>query len=480
MDNTNSIGKEDNKTTEPGAGQEEDTDILVLDDVFPHPLSAFRMQEFMSYLQECENLKIYSSGLSVGILGGESLDELLADFGKKHPEYKDKVGMLQAGTVIHAKLIYTVFLWTAYQYIDMIEKAGAPLVFTLYPGGRFGINNPESDRMLKRVTSSPCFRRVIVTQKVTYDYLLQKNFCTPQQIEFIFGVVTPLEYIEKEYRGKRHFGTEKSTLDICFAAYKYTPKGIDKGYDVFVQVARELCKSHDNIHFHVVGGFDENVMDVSDIGNRITFYGKRNMEWFDGFYRDKDIILSPNIPFMLFEGSFDGFPLGTSVDAGLRKTALFCTDELGLNAYFIDGEEIVIVPHDARQIAGIIDHYYKNPEKLKAIAEKGYWKIRELYSFEAQMLPRLRVLREELELAQAVRKLVFETQIAGTKPIFRQRLEQGLISSIRAAKRASPGWVKAMVKRVNRWLRSNKALFGFIKRYSPEFVVKLYLKLFGN
>jgi glycosyltransferase involved in cell wall biosynthesis len=476
MDNTNPISKEVSKTTEPGGGQEVDADILVLDDVFPHPLSAFRMQEFVSYLQECENLKIYSSGLSVGILGRESLGELLADFEKKHPEYKDKVGMLQANTILHVKLIYMVFLWTAYQYIDIIEKAGAPFVFTLYPGGKFGINNPESDRMLKRVTSSPCFRRVIVTQKVTYDYLLQKNLCTPDQIEFIFGVVAPSEYIENEYTGKRHYGIDKGTLDICFAAHKYTEKGTDKGYDIFVEVARELCKRYDNIHFHVVGGFDENVIDVSDLGNRITFHGKRNMEWFDEFYRDKDIILSPNIPFMIFEGSFDGFPTGTSVDAGLRKTALFCTDELALNTRFIDGEEIVIVPHDSGQIARIMDHYYKNPEKLRAIAENGCRKIRELYSFEAQMLPRIRVLGEELEQAQAVKEIVFEVQMPSTRPDSRQ----GMISLIRAAKRASPGWARIMVKRVDRGLRSNKALFGLIKRYSPEFVVKLYLKLFGN
>jgi hypothetical protein len=226
-----------------------------------------------------------------------------------------------------------------------------------------------------------------------------------------------------------------------------------------------------------VGGFDENVIDVSDIGDRITFHGKRNMEWLDGFYRDKDIILSPNIPFMLFEGSFDGFPLGTSVDAGLRKTALFCTDELGLNTHFIDGEEIVIVPHDSVKIAAIIEHYYKESGELKAIAENGCRKIREVYSFEAQMLPRIKVLREELEQAQAAKKIVFGTQLGRSKPVFRQRLEQAIIVSMRAAKGVSPGWVKAIGKRVNRWLRSNKALFGFIKRHSPEFVIKLYIKL---
>ena len=74
---------------------------------------------------------------------------------------------------------------------------------------------------------------------------------------------------------------------------------------------------------------------------------------------------------MIYEGNFDGFPTGTCVDAGLRKTALFCTDELHMNAHFIEDEEIVIIPHDAVQIVDIIESYYRDPEKLKRVAENG-------------------------------------------------------------------------------------------------------------
>ena len=379
----------------PDVFYKQPVELAIIDDAFPHPLSAFRMQEFSSYLAEFNDLRIYSSGRANDFLGSEKTsDELIADFKRKFPEYAGRIKKLETDTIIHAKLFYAVFLGNIYP-IEKIEQSRTPFVFTLYPGGLFGLNSAESDRMLKRVTSSPCFRKVIVTQKVTYDYLINKNYCRPDQIEFIFGVVTPLKQIEAEYTAKKHFGFDKPTLDICFIAHKYTEKGIDKGYDIFIDVAHQLCRNHDNINFHVVGGFDGKEIDVKDLKGRITFYGKRDMEWFDSFYIDKDIILSPNISGKTFPGSFDGFPTASCVDAGLRKTAIFCTDELGLNlnpfsdsSQFVEGEEIVIIPHDADQITGIIERYYHNPEQLKAIAESGSIRIKRLYGFEAQILPR--------------------------------------------------------------------------------------------
>jgi hypothetical protein len=34
-----------------------------------------------------------------------------------------------------------------------------------------------------------------------------------------------------------------------------------------------------------------------------------------------------------------------------------------------------------------------------------------------------------------------------------------------------------MAGKANRSLRSNQALFGFLKRHTPDFVIKLYLRL---
>jgi glycosyltransferase involved in cell wall biosynthesis/SAM-dependent methyltransferase len=380
-------------------------ELAIIDDAFPHPLSAFRTQEFSSYLEKFNQIRIYSSGGAVGFLGGKKLDELIADFKRENPEYSSRIRKLESDTIINARLFYFDFLINAYSNLERIEQSGKPFVFTLYPGGGFGLDITESDRMLYRVTSSPCFKKVIVTQKVTYDYLITKGYCTPDQIEFIFGVVIPLNQIDAEYTGKKHYGFEKNTLDICFVAYKYTKKGIDKGYDVFIDVAHQLCRKHDDIQFHVVGGIDENEIDVGDLKGRIAFYGKRDMPWFDSFYKDKDIILSPNIPGIMYPGSFDGFPTGSCVDAGLRKTVIFCTDELGLNNnYFSEGNEIVIIPHDAEKITSIIENYHDRPEKLKDISENGCLRIKQLFNYDAQILPRINLLKNEIDQAKRNKK----------------------------------------------------------------------------
>ncbi|HEX7494805.1 MAG TPA: glycosyltransferase [Bacteroidales bacterium] len=383
----------------------EPSDIVVIDDFFPDPLSAFRWQEFICYLQEFKNLIIYTTGETIKYFDTVSLDDLMADFKRKFPEHAHQLKRFDPAQYPHVikntKLIYSDFLINAAFSIIIAEKLQVPFVFTLYPGGGFHLNIADSDAMLKRITSSPCFRKVIVTQKVTYDYLINNHYCTPDQIEFIFGVVTPLKKNDAEDIAKKYFRIDKKILDICFVAYKYTAKGVDKGYDIFIDVARQLSKKYDDIQFHVVGGIDENDIDVSDLKGRITFYGKQKLEWFDDFYKDKDIILSPNIPGKMYEGSFDGFPTGSCVDAGLRKTAIFCTDELGLNTKaFSNGDEIVIIPHNAESITRTIEGYYHDPEKLKSISERGSLKIKQLYSFEAQILPRISLLKKEVELAE--------------------------------------------------------------------------------
>lgn len=64
---------------------------------------------------------------------------------------------------------------------------------------------------------------------------------------------------------KNRWGFDKSRLDICFMAHKYTTYGQDKGYNVFVSVATILRQYHEDIYFHVVGPFDPKVIDVSSL-----------------------------------------------------------------------------------------------------------------------------------------------------------------------------------------------------------------------
>ncbi len=370
-------------------------DLIILDTVFPHPFSQFRFTEFNYYLNQYPESVVLTTGEHLPALKEKrSIRQIIDIYSKEYPQFKNRV-VSSSHEIKHyeASLAYLIFLNNTVLFIDSLEKKKIPFIFTLYPGGGFELDNQISDDYLDRVFSSPCFRKVIVTQKITYDYLIQKNFCESDKIEFIYGVVTSLPSLDNK---KVSFGFEKDTLDICFVAHKYMKNGIDKGYDVFIETAKKLCSKYRNIHFYVVGSYTKNDIPIDDIEDRITFCGLRSIEWFDEFYLDKDIILSPNIPFTLLKGSFDGFPTASCTDAGLRKVAMFCTDILKLNIKFTDRKDIVIIPHDSDGIVDLIDYYYSHPAELKKIAENGSKKIRDVYSNESQILPRIKIINEIL------------------------------------------------------------------------------------
>lgn len=370
-------------------------DLIIFDDVFPHPISAFRFQEYNSYLEHFIEMKIYVNPLTYNLINEDrSFETMVKIYEEEYPQFKGKVERFDPKMNFQSKLAYTIFINNINNFIDVIEKYEIPFAFTLYPGGGFQLNDEISDEKLRRVFSSPYFRKVIVTQKITHDYLLENNFCREDQIEEIFGGVIPLKMVEKHYNNKKYFGIDKNTLDICFVAHKYTKDGSDKGYDIFIEVAKLLSEKFDNIHFHVVGNFDENVLDITKIKDKISFYGSRLTDWFDEFYQDKDLIISPNISSKLSDGAFDGFPTGCCTEAGLHKVSIFCTDELNLNIKFKDRRDMVIIPYDTQEIVYIIESYYNEPQKLQEIAEAGYNRIKEVYNYENQVWPRIKILEK--------------------------------------------------------------------------------------
>ena len=379
--------------------QVKEVDLLILDTMFPYPLSRFRLEEFCAYLKHFKNSMVLSTGEHLAVVKETtSLGTIIDEFENLYPEF---IGRTKATTHdidgYSARLAYLTFLNNVSYFLESLGKKRIPFIFTLYPGGGFAINQERSDSMLWRIFSSVQFRKVIVTQQITYDYLAKNNFCAEDRIIYISGGVMPLDTLNKSKNyQKKFYGFEKNSLGICFVAAKYMPMGTDKGYDVFIEVAKRLVESHTNINFHVVGNFSEADIPINGLEGKITFHGFQTLDWFDKFYIDKDIILSPNVPFVLSKGAFDGFPTGSCAEAGLRKVAVFYTDELKLNNYFIDNEEIVIIPHDADSIVRIIEAFYKKPGKLRSVAEKGAAKMREVYSYERQLLPRIKLLESEM------------------------------------------------------------------------------------
>jgi glycosyltransferase involved in cell wall biosynthesis len=286
---------------------------------------------------------------------------------KFYPENKNKIERLFPNKKYKFRLAYSYFLAETYTLLPFYNKNKIPFVFVLYPGGAFGLNNESSDAMLRDIFASPHFCGVIVTQDATRSYLFSKKMCPSDKIHFLFA-----GYVQKtkdEALPKKFYPQDKPAFDICFVAAKYSDKGRDKGYDLFIEAAHILSIKYKDMRFHVVGGFDESEIDVSAIRGKITFYGYKTPDFLNEFYAQMDICLSPNRLGCLFPGNFDGFPLG--FDAMISGCALFTTDELNNNGGRFGDDEIVVIKPDVSNIVEKTEYFYKHLDSLYALSANG-------------------------------------------------------------------------------------------------------------
>lgn len=355
----------------------EKTELVVFDSFFPNPLSAFRFYEYHDYIKRLRGT-VYTTGHSLHLLDKEKT----INYYINQYEYKKQVKLYNWDKKVVAKLAYSVFLNETIFFLPYIEKNKIPFIFTLYPGGGFRINDNESDIKLQKIFNSQYFRKVIVTQNVTQRYLLERGFCREEDIEFIYGV--PMKPNKSRFLKNK----EKESFDICFVAAKYTEQGRDKGYDIFIDVAHKLNKISEKFKFHIVGGFNENDIDITRIEKSISFYGYLDISELREFYLDKEIIVSPNRTNVLAKGAFDGFPTASVVEAGLCGVVMLFTDELNQNIYFTNNEDCVFINHSVDLIVSKILHLFSNKEKLIYIANKGKNLLEKIFSYKYQMEPR--------------------------------------------------------------------------------------------
>lgn len=378
--------------------------IAILDDLYPHPISrgTWRGVEFEEYLRHFPHLQIYTTLASRALVDNMTETEIMDDF--KHNacfSWNTRTHLINdwnSHKIRCPDLFYCIFINNAYLSLPTFQRLNKPFLFTLYPGGGFRRYNEESDKKLKTVFDSPLFSGVLVTSSVIRDYLVENNFCSETAIKTIWGGVHD-EGSLLPPSNKTHFGFEKQTLDIVFSANRYMPHGEDKGYDIFIDAARILAQQRDDVRFHVVGNYDESIVDITGLENRITFYGMQPLPFFDKFYRDKDILISPNRSGVLDKGAFDGFPTGCAVDALVRETAIFCTDNAGNGqncGQYENGKEIVLTTSNAESIAQQVNQYASNPARLKSLCELGAKKAHTLYSYKNQLEPRIEWIEEAL------------------------------------------------------------------------------------
>ncbi len=356
-------------------------DLIIIDDIFPHPLSPFRLEEFNYYLNHFSNLKIYSSAKSFKLLGElRPFKIILKEYLKENKSYKNKILAYNRLRPLKARMIYLVFLNNVFYYLNVIEEYKVPFIFTLYPGGGLLINEPDTDIKLRKIFQSKYFQHVIVTQKNVYNYIIEKEFCSRDKISYIFGIVLPTKLFETPNKYKKQFyPTNKLHFDICFVAHKYTEHGLDKGYDLFIETAKLLNLSYKEIHFHIVGPWTRDDYNIEYLEKNIHYYGSQQTSFFPEFYSQMDIILSPNRANILKPGAFDGFPTGSVTEASIRGVAMFVTDPLCLNEVYKENEEIIIINEKPIDISEKIEIYYNNIEPpLYAFIERETKKFRNI------------------------------------------------------------------------------------------------------
>lgn len=370
------------------------TDLVMVDDIIPSDFSPFRTIEYEHYLKFFNSALLSLEGWHAWI-GNESFDDLLSRF-PIDPDLKRRIVPFRTHSNITARLGYVTFLGNAIRLMPYFESRRIPFVLQLYPGGGFEIDSPETDEKLRRVLLSEMCRKVIVTQRITERYIIDKIGFDPAKIEHIFGGVFESCLPFSFDHDKSFYPRDKNTIDLCFVAHKYAGNLTSKGYDQFVAIAMELAGAFMQLRFHVVGDYLPEDVPLEEYRSRFTFYGRRSSTFLADFYKSMDAIISINRPFDLTPGSFDGFPTGGCIEAGFHGVLNCINDPLDLNPCFTDGHDIILLNLDHQRSAARLRDFIANPTELYRVAEQCWRKFHSIFDTDRQLWARTRVLAAEL------------------------------------------------------------------------------------
>lgn len=389
------------------------TDLLIIDNFEPSFLKAgFRVEEINFLLKNIENSILLTMSTDIYQYSNWQIEPRLRwnhpmsyeEYSRNRLEYCDKYSELDNKLLFmnevgncNVKSAYILFLYNAYISLKFLEEKQIPFVFILYPGGGFGLNSKFSDHMLRTVCSSSMFRGCYCTQKIAYNYLIERKICETKYLYYHYGGGL---FQTEEIKQKIIYPINKKTIDIAFVAFKtdYNEFGMDKGYDLFILTARYIIKKYPYVHFHNVGthgkeGF-EYLLDGLD--DNFHFYGKQEADFFPEFYAKIDILLSPNRPFYREEGSFDGFPLG--VEASFHGALLVLSDPLNINTEYIDNNDFILIDTSEESIIKKIEYLINHPDLIYNISREGQLKTQQLFDINKQKDARLTFIEKHLGL----------------------------------------------------------------------------------
>ncbi len=374
-------------------------DLIIIDDLLPVPLSPWRNHEYESLLKTYSSSKvILDFGSYNGMKGDTSYDEHLGKLRTKYPVLADKLVPIRTGNSINAKLFYTIFYQNIRKYYRVLNSKKINFGFTLYPGGGFRFDDAALNAHLQEIISNDLCKFVIVNQKITQDYLVDVLKIKKEKIHLVYGI--PLTHVNGQGgldESRKFYSGSKDVIDIVFMAHKYAAFGMDKGFDVFQNTALDL--NDDKLYkFHVVGNFTKEDLLYPELAERISFHGHIPEETFSEFFADKDIIISPNRPHMFGKGSFDGFPLGSSIAGGVNGCVMLLTNYFNESPeIFIDETHYLKVRPSHKQIAGRITELRNNRQRMRELAGNGRNKILSVYYGKEQIEDRIDIFNKILQ-----------------------------------------------------------------------------------
>lgn len=380
----------------PPAQTAERADLLIFDDILPCGFSPFRTVEYSHYLEFFNARLLSTEGWHLW-LSNENFDTHLQRLAVREDLKERIVSAASSAPDLIAPLAYITFLNNAVTLLPTLTQWRLPFILQLYPGGGLAVDQPETDKKLRSVLLSDLCRKVIVTQRLTRDYIIDRIGCDTSKIEFIFGGVFESRIDFDFYRDKLFFGKDKNHIDLCFVAHKYNNDIRSKGYDQFVDIARCLAASTSiALRFHVVGDYSPDDKDLGDVQGLFRFYGRQDNQFFSEFYRTMDAIISVNRPFVLAPGAFDGFPTGACIEAGFHGVLNCINDPLDLNRAFTPGEDFVLLDLDVDRSAGLLRQLFDAPDHLYQLAYNNWRKFHDVLGVERQLWARTRLIAAEL------------------------------------------------------------------------------------
>jgi hypothetical protein len=310
-------------------------------------------------------------------------------------ELKAQIIPFDEGLSIIARLAYVTFLGNAVRFLPFFEARQLPFIFQLYPGGGFEVGQADVDEQLRKVLQSPLCRKVVTTQRITRDYIVNNIGYDPAKVELIFGGVFESRIEFDFHRDKKRWGRDKETIDFCFVAHKYGDDLTSKGYDQFIAIAQALARDA-RLRFHVVGDYAADDIPLGAARARFQFYGARENEFFATFYPSMDAILSINRPFTLRPGAFDGFPTGACIEAGFRGVLNCINDPLGLNEALNPEQDFVLLDYHTDASVERLSSLLTDMDQFYALAYRNCRKYQQVFGTDGQLWPRTRLIAAEL------------------------------------------------------------------------------------